>query len=69
MLAVGAVNGTQATGGAAIAAYTKRTLTLNATPANLVVAAGDTLSLLAAVTGTLANSVTAASLLLTFAPS
>lgn len=69
MLAPGAVNGTQVTGGTALTAYTKRTLTLNATPANLVIAAGDTISVVATVTGTLAGTVPAASLLLTFAPS
>lgn len=68
MLAVSAANGTQATGGAAIVPYTKRSLTLNATPANLVVAVGDTISVIATVTGTLANAVSAPSFLLTFTP-
>jgi hypothetical protein len=68
MLAATAVNTTQTTGGSALAAYVKRGLTLNATPANLAVAAGDTISVLATVTGTLANAVTAPSFLLTFTP-
>lgn len=61
-------NTTKVTGGAATAAGVKRTLTLNATPANLVIAAGDTILLSALVTGTLANTITAASLLLTITP-
>jgi hypothetical protein len=69
MLAVSAANGTQVTGGAAIAPYVKRSLTLNATPANLVVNAGDTISVISTVTGTLANAVTAPSFLLTITPS
>lgn len=69
VLAVSAANGSQATGGAAVVAWTKRTLTLNATPANLAVAAGDTIEFTAAVTGTLANAVAGVSFLVTFAPS
>lgn len=69
MLAASPANGTQVTGGSALVAYTKRSLTLNATPANLAVAAGDTISVIATVTGTLANAVTAPSFLLTFTPS
>jgi hypothetical protein len=42
---------------------------LNATPANLVVNAGDTISVISTVTGTLANAVTAPSFLLTITPS
>lgn len=68
MLAATDPNTTKATGGSAIVAYTKRILTLNATPANLVVAVGDTLSIIATVTGTLSGAVTAPSFLLTFAP-
>ena len=52
-------NTTKATGGAAIAANTKRQLTLTAVAADLVVAAGDRLLIRAAATGTLANTVTA----------
>lgn len=51
-------NTTKSTGGSAIAANTKRTLTLNATAANLIVTAGDRLRIRAAATGTLANTVT-----------
>lgn len=69
MLVAGVPNTTQVTGGTALAAYGKRTLALNATPANLVVAAGDIISLTSVVTGTLANAVTAPSFLLTFTPS
>jgi hypothetical protein len=58
MLAATAVNTTQLTGGTAIAANTLRNLTLNATPANLVVAVGDRLRIRAAVTNTLPNTVT-----------
>jgi len=58
MLAATAVNTTQLTGGTAIAANTLRSLTINGTPANLVVAVGDRLRIRAAVTGTLANTVT-----------
>lgn len=69
MLAATDPNTSKATGGSGIAAYTKRSLTLNGTPANLVVTAGDTLSLTVAATGTLANAVTAPSFLLTITPS
>ena len=58
MLAATDPNTTKATGGAALAANTRRTLTLNGTAANLVVAAGDRLRCRAAATGTLANTVT-----------
>jgi hypothetical protein len=69
MLAATDANTSKATGGVAIAAFTKRTLTLNGTPANLVVSAGDTLEVTVAATGTLANAVSEPSLLLTFTPS
>lgn len=69
MLAGMAANTTQATGGSGVVAYTKRTCALNATPANLAVAAGDTIELTAAVTGTLANAVSEPSFLLTITPS
>lgn len=58
VLAATAANTTQVTGGTALAANTKRTLTLNGTPANLDVVAGDRLRIRAAATGTLANTVT-----------
>jgi len=58
MLAATDANTTKATDGAALAANTLRTLTLNGTAANLVVAAGDRLRIRAAATGTLANTVT-----------
>lgn len=69
ILAASAANGTQATGGAALIAWTPRLLTLNATPANLVVAALDTLEFTATVTGTLGGAITGGSFLVTFAPS
>jgi hypothetical protein len=69
MLAATAANTTPVTGGTALAATVKRTLTLHGTPANLVVAAGDTLLISALVTGTLANTVTAPSVVLTITPS
>ena len=58
MLAATDANTTKATGGTAIVANGRRTLTLNGTAANLVVAAGDRLRIRAAATGTLANTVT-----------
>jgi hypothetical protein len=58
MLAATDANTTKTTGGTAIAANTLRTLTLNGTASNLVVAAGDRIRARAAVTGTLANTVT-----------
>lgn len=58
MLAATDANTTKATGGTALAANTLRTLTLNGTASNLVVAAGDRIRARAAVTGTLANTVT-----------
>jgi hypothetical protein len=58
MLAATAANTTQTTGGTALSANARRSLTLNGTAANLIVVAGDRLRLRAAVTGTLANSVT-----------
>lgn len=61
-------NTTKVTGGAAVVAYTKQPLTLSGTPANLAVVAGDTISIQANVTGTLANTVPATSLLLTIVP-
>ena len=66
MLAVSDANTTKTTGGSALAANTKRTLTLHGTAANLVVAAGDQIRVRAAVTGTLANTVTFPRYLLRF---
>jgi hypothetical protein len=60
MLAAADANTTKATGGTAVAANTKRSLTLSATAANLVVAKGDRIRIRAAATGTLANTVTGA---------
>lgn len=67
MLAATDVNTTKATGGSAIGANTKRSLTLHGTAANLVVAAGDRLRLRCAATGTLANTVTGTTALARFA--
>jgi hypothetical protein len=58
MLAATDANTTKATGGTGLSANARRVLTLNGTAANLVVAAGDRLRIRAAVTGTLANTVT-----------
>jgi hypothetical protein len=58
MLAATDANTTKTTGGTALAANARRSLTLNGTAANLVVVAGDRLRLRAAATGTLANTVT-----------
>ena len=68
LLATAAVT-TKVTGGSALAAWTPRALGLSATPANLVIAAGDIIHVSALVTGTLANAVLAASLTLTITPS
>ena len=58
MLAATDANTTKATGGTALAANTVRSLTLNGTAANLVVAAGARIRIRATVSGTLANTVT-----------
>jgi len=58
MLAATDANTTKSTGGTATSANAVRSLTLNGTAANLVVAAGDRLRIRAAATGTLANTVT-----------
>ncbi len=65
---LGAVDGntTKTTTGAAIAANTKRTLTLNTDVTKRRVVAGDRLRVRATATGTLANTVTGANFLLTF---
>lgn len=59
LLSATASGTTKATGGAAIAAYTKRSLPLHATNSK-VVAKGDTLAFTVTATGTLANTVTEA---------
>jgi hypothetical protein len=58
LLAATDANTTKATGGTAIAANTKRALSLSTTPTNVQVVEGDRLRVRAAVTGTLANAVT-----------
>jgi hypothetical protein len=58
VLAATAANTTQATGGTALSANTKRSLTLNGTGSNLIVAAGDRLRFRNAATGTLVGTVT-----------
>lgn len=58
MLAATDANTTKATGGTALAANTKRALTLTGTGADLSVTQGDRLRIRAAATGTLANTVT-----------
>jgi len=58
MLAATDANTTKTTGGTALTANALRNLTLNGTASNLVVAAGDRIRARAAVTGTLANTVT-----------
>ena len=60
------VNTTRATGGAAIAANTKKSLTVHGTAANVAVTAGDRLLVRAAATGTLANTVTFPTYILRF---
>lgn len=58
MLSAVDANTTKATGGSAIAAHTKRSLTLHGTAGNLSVVQGDLLRIRATATGTLANTVT-----------
>lgn len=60
------INTTKATGGTAIAANTKYALTLSSTAANLVVTSGDRIRIRAAATGTLANTVTFPTYLVTY---
>jgi len=57
MLAATDANTSKATGGSAITAYTARALSLNGTPANLAVAAGDVLEITATKSGSAANLV------------
>lgn len=66
ILAATDANTTKATGGTAISANTKRSLTLNGTAANLDVVQGDRLRIRAAATGTLANTVTFPTYMLRF---
>lgn len=58
VLAATAPNTTKLTGGTAITGYQSRSLVLSATPANLVVAAGDVLACQVVGSGTLANTLT-----------
>lgn len=69
MLSTAAANTSKVTGGAAVAAYGSRSLTLNGTPANLVVAAGDVLAFQVTGAGTLANTLTEGNVRLVFDPS
>ena len=66
LLAATDANTTKATGGSAISANTKRSLTLNTTSGNTQVAVGDRLRIRAAATGTLANTVTFPTYMLRF---
>lgn len=68
MLAATDANTTKSTGGTALAANTKRSLTVSTTAANLVVVAGDRLRVRAAATGTLGNTVTFPAVLLRYIP-
>lgn len=58
MLAASDANTTKTTGGSALAANTKRALTLSSTAADLAVVEGDRLLVRFAATGTLAGAVT-----------
>lgn len=58
LLAAVAGNTTKVTGGAALVAKGKRALITHGTAANLAIAAGDVVSILVTVTGTLANTLT-----------
>jgi len=58
LLAATDANTTKSTGGTAIAANTKRSLTVHGTAANLIVTVGDRLRIRATASGTLANTVT-----------
>ena len=66
MLAATDANTTKATGGTALAANTKRSLTLTGTAADLNVTAGDRLLVRVAATGTLANTITFPTYILRF---
>lgn len=65
ILAATDANTTKATGGTALAANTKRTLTLTGTGTDRRVVAGDRLRIRATASGTLAGAVTASNVLLT----
>ena len=58
MLAATDANTTKVTGGTALTANARRSLTLTGTAADLIVVVGDRLRIRAAATGTLANTVT-----------
>ncbi len=66
VLAATNANTTKATGGTALAANTKRSLTLTSTAADLAVVVGDRLRIRATATGTLANTVTGPAYLVRF---
>jgi hypothetical protein len=66
MLTGGNVNTTRATGGSALAANTKRALSVSSVPADITVQQGDRIRIRAAGSGTLANAVNGAAYLLTF---
>lgn len=58
MLAVSDANTTKATGGTALTAFARRSLTVHGTAANLLVVKGDVIRVRATATGTLAGTVT-----------
>ncbi len=58
MLAVSDANTTKTTGGTALTAFARRTLTVHGTAANLLVVKGDVIRIRATATGTLAGAVT-----------
>jgi hypothetical protein len=66
MLSTADANTTKITGGSALGANTKRSLTLSSTLANRDTVEGDRLKFVATGAGTLANTVTEGRLLLTF---
>lgn len=66
MLSATATGTTKVTGGAAIAAYTTRNCPLHATGGNAALTANDALEISVTATGTLANTVTEASIRLDF---
>lgn len=66
LLAATDANTTKATGGTALAANTKRTLTLTTTNTDRRVVKGDRLRIRVAATGTLANTVTFSTAMLRF---
>jgi hypothetical protein len=66
MLTGGNVNTTRVTGGSALAANTKRALSVSSIQADITVQQGDRIRIRAAGSGTLANAVNGAAYLLTF---